>query len=342
MTVGVGDNLLVVRNLTIHYPLARSSLLGLGGSLQAVDRVSFDIRRGETFGLVGESGCGKSSLGRGVLRLQEPTSGELIFDGSDLMSLSKGELRLRRRRMQMIFQDSYASLNPYMRVAEIVAEPMHVFGIGTRRGRLDRVRELIAAVGLEPSLGSRYPHELSGGQRQRVNIARALALEPSFIVCDEPVSALDVTVQAQIIDLLLDLQSRFGLTYLFISHDLSVVRELCHRIAIMYLGQLCEIGDGDAIYATALHPYTRALLSAVPIPDPLVEARRESERVVLEGEPPNAFDPPAGCRFSGRCPMAAEVCRRYEIECAVTAPILAEGEPRHRVACHLHAASRPQ
>ncbi len=341
MIESLDQPLVSVRDLTIHYPLRSGALFGRGAMLHAVDGVSFDIGRGETVGLVGESGCGKSSIGRGVLRLQEPTGGAVLFDGSDLLRLPKDEVRVRRRRMQMVFQDSYASLNPYMRVAEIIAEPLDIFGIGTRRERRDKAFALLDAVGLDRATGARYPHEFSGGQRQRINIARALVLEPDFIICDEPVSSLDVTIQAQIIDLLANLRDRLGLTCLFISHDLAVVRELCHRVAIMYLGQVCEIGDCDALYAEPLHPYTRALLSAVPIPDPVEEERREGERMVLEGEPPNAVNPPVGCRFSGRCPMAAEVRRRYGIECAVTAPKLAQAVPRHSVACHLHASSRP-
>jgi oligopeptide/dipeptide ABC transporter ATP-binding protein len=244
--------------------------------------------------------------------------------------------------MQMVFQDSYASLNPYRTVAKIIAEPMEIFAVGTRSSRRQKVAELLEAVGLSGQAGGRYPHEFSGGQRQRINIARALALEPELIVCDEPVSSLDVSIQAQITDLLVGLQEQHGLTYIFISHDLAVIRDVCHRVAVMYLGKICEIAQSDDLYESPLHPYTKALLSAVPIPDPVAEARRDAERITLSGEVPSAARLPAGCRFAGRCPMAAVVKQDFGIDCAVIPPALAEVRQGHRVACHLFATSRPQ
>ena len=290
--------------------------------VRAVDGISFGIRRGETFGLVGESGCGKSTTGRSILRLIEPTSGEVRFDGRDLLSLPSNELRRLRREMQIIFQDPYSSLNPRMKVGETVEEPLVIHRVGSRADRADRVANLLRLVGLEPEHAARYPHEFSGGQRQRIGIARALALNPKFIVCDEPVSALDVSVQAQVVNLLQDLQEQLGLTYLFISHGLSVVEHISTRVGIMYLGKLVEVASSEEIFRNPLHPYTKALLSAIPIPDP--ELRRE--RLPLKGDIPTATEPPSGCRFRTRCPIA-------ESRCADEEPELIEVTPDHFVAC---------
>ncbi len=318
--------ILEVRNLVKDFPLGRGGLFGgLGWVIRAVDGVSFSIRRGETLGLVGESGCGKTTTGRCILQLERPTSGEVIFEGRDLTKLSPAELRPLRRKIQVIFQDPYSSLNPRMTVRQIIAEPLAVHGIvPDRQARTIRVRELLFRVGILPSLADRYPHELSGGQRQRVGVARALAMEPSLIICDEPVSALDVSIQAQIINLLEDLQAEYHLTYLFVAHDLSVVRHISDRVAVMYLGKIVEIADRQALYEDPLHPYTKALLSAVPIPDPAVEATRE--RVVLKGEVPSPLNPPSGCVFHPRCPIAVEECRGG-------VPELREIRPGHRAAC---------
>ncbi|MGA9769082.1 MAG: dipeptide ABC transporter ATP-binding protein [Blastocatellia bacterium] len=315
-------NLVEIKNLKKHFPTGEG-LFGAGNdTVKAVDDVSFTIRRGETFGLVGESGCGKSTTGRCVLRLIEPTSGEVRFDGRDLLSLDSKELRRLRREMQIIFQDPYSSLNPRMQVGEIIAEPLHIHGVGNRQMRRARVDELLGLVGLMSEHAARYPHEFSGGQRQRIGIARALALNPKFIVCDEPVSALDVSVQAQVVNLLQDLQERLGLTYLFISHGLSVVEHISTRVGIMYLGKLVEVAASEEIFHNPLHPYTKALLSAIPVPDP--DARRE--RVALTDEIPTAISPPSGCRFRTRCPMA-------EPRCAENEPQLVEVGPGHFVAC---------
>jgi len=318
----IASNLIEVKNLTKHFP-AGPGLLGAGGDVvRAVDGISFGIRRGETFGLVGESGCGKSTTGRSILRLIEPTSGEVRFDGRDLLSLPSNELRRLRREMQIIFQDPYSSLNPRMKVGETVEEPLVIHRVGSRADRADRVANLLRLVGLEPEHAARYPHEFSGGQRQRIGIARALALNPKFIVCDEPVSALDVSVQAQVVNLLQDLQEQLGLTYLFISHGLSVVEHISTRVGIMYLGKLVEVASSEEIFRNPLHPYTKALLSAIPIPDP--ELRRE--RLPLKGDIPTATEPPSGCRFRTRCPIA-------ESRCADEEPELIEVTPDHFVAC---------
>ncbi len=315
-------DLVEVRNLTKHFPVG-TGLLGVGrDSVKAVDGVSFSIRRGETFGLVGESGCGKSTTGRCILRLIEPTSGSVRFDGQDLLTLSSDGLRRLRRDIQIIFQDPYSSLNPRMTVGRIVEEPLVIHRIGDRRVRRNRVAELLGLVGLEPEHADRYPHEFSGGQRQRIGIARALALNPRFIVCDEPVSALDVSVQAQVVNLLQDLQQQLGLTYLFISHGLSVVEHISTRVGIMYLGKLVEVASSEEIFHNPLHPYTRALLSAIPIPDP--DLRRE--RLRLTGDIPTSIEPPSGCRFRTRCPIA-------EPRCADLEPQLVEVSPNHFVAC---------
>jgi oligopeptide transport system ATP-binding protein len=323
----VSDTLLEVRHLVKHFPAGGGVLARPHGVVRAVDDVSFAIRRGETLGLVGESGCGKTTTGRCILQLERPTSGEVLFEGVDLVPLGEPALRAIRRRVQVIFQDPYSSLNPRMTVGQILAEPLKVHGIvrGTA-AREARVHELLAQVGLLPQHARRYPHQLSGGQRQRVGIARALAMEPALIVCDEPVSALDVSIQAQIINLLEDLQSRLGLTFLFIAHDLSVVRHISGRVAVMYLGKIVEIADRRALYEAPLHPYTRALLSAVPIPDPELEARRA--RTVLRGEVPSPLNPPAGCVFHPRCPLAME-------RCPAEVPALREIKPGHWAACHV-------
>jgi oligopeptide transport system ATP-binding protein len=317
--------LLEVRNLVKHFQVGGGLFGGRPGTVKAVDGVSFTIQRGETLGLVGESGCGKTTTGRAILRLEVPTSGEVIFEGRDMGKLSDAELRATRRRMQVIFQDPYSSLNPRMTVGQIIAEPLAVHGIVPERAaRAERVHQLLRHAGLLPAMARRYPHELSGGLRQRVGIARALAMEPHLIICDEPVSALDVSIQAQIINLLEELQGEFGLTYLFVAHDLSVVRHISDRVAVMYLGKIVEITDRKSLYEDPQHPYTKALLSAVPIPDPVVEARRE--HVVLGGEVPSPLNPPGGCVFHPRCPIAVAECR-------TVIPELREVKPSHQAAC---------
>src|SRR5262245_60430719 len=319
--------LLEVRDLVKHFEVGAGFVGGHRGTVRAVDGVSSTLRRGETLGLVGESGCGKTTTGRCVLQLERPTSGSVVFEGRDLTTLEEGELRAVRRRMQVIFQDPYSSLNPRMTVGDIVEEPLAVHRIVTDgAARAARVRQLLSHVGLLAQHARRYPHQLSGGQRQRVGIARALAMEPSLITCDEPVSALDVSIQAQIINLLEDLQAEFGLTYLFIAHDLAVVRHISDRVAVMYLGKIVEVADRKALYDEPLHPYTRALLSAVPIPDPQVEVQRE--RTVLGGEVPSPLHPPSGCVFHPRCPIAIERCRGE-------VPELREVRPGQRAACIL-------
>ena len=320
--------LLQVRNLKKHYPVRRGWLRRQVGTVAAVDGLTFDIGEGETLGLVGESGCGKSTTGRALLQLVKPTAGEVRFQDDDLTTLSPRALRGVRRHMQMIFQDPYASLDPRMSVGGIVGEPLEVHGLGTRGDRRERVRELLALVGLGPELAERYPHQFSGGQRQRIGIARALATSPRFIVADEPISALDVSIQAQIVNLLNDLKQRLGLTYLFIAHDLAMVRHISDRVAVMYLGRVVELGAHDDVFRRPLHPYTQGLLAAIPIPDPDLEAQRP--RVVLEGDVPSPAHPPSGCRFHPRCPWATEVCRREDPE---TRDLGATGRP-HQVACH--------
>ncbi len=315
-----------VEGLKQHFPITRGILRRQVGAVKAVDGVSFEIYRGETLGMVGESGCGKSTTGRAILKLNRPTEGKVYLDDIDLENLKGKKLRAIRRRMQMIFQDPYASLNPRMTIGRIIGEPLQIFNLVSRKERKGRVQELMELVGLNPQFADRYPHEFSGGQRQRVGIARALALQPDFIVCDEPISALDVSIQAQVVNLLEELQQRFGLTYLFIAHDLAMVRHISDRVAVMYLGKIVELTDQAALYANPLHPYTQALLSAVPIPDPRVESQRQ--RTILEGSLPSPSDPPKGCNFCTRCPVAVEHC--HEVE-----PELREVSPGHQVACHL-------
>ena len=320
------DILVKVRNLKMYFPITQGIIIQRHiGDIKAVDGLTFDIYRGETLGLVGESGCGKSTTGRAILQLYRPTSGDVYFEEQDLVKTKGETLRRMRRRMQMIFQDPYASLNPRMTVGNIISEPLDVHNILSPKERRERVQELLKIVGLNPYFVNRYPHEFSGGQRQRIGVARALAVQPEFIVCDEPISALDVSIQAQIINLLEELQEQFKLTYLFIAHDLSVVRHISNRVAVMYLGQLVELSDRDAIYESPLHPYTQALLSAVPIPDPKVEERRK--RVILEGDVPSPANPPSGCHFRTRCAQATE-------QCALTVPEWHDVGGGHWVACH--------
>jgi oligopeptide transport system ATP-binding protein len=316
-----------VKELKKYFPITRGIIVQRQvGAIKAVDGISFDIYRGETLGLVGESGCGKSTTGRTVLQLYRPTEGEVYFEGEDLVEMKGEQLRRQRRKMQMIFQDPYASLNPRMTVGSIVGEPLEVHNVATGKERQDRVQELLRVVGLNPYFVNRYPHEFSGGQRQRIGVARALALNPSFIVCDEPISALDVSIQAQVVNMLEDLQTELGLTYLFIAHDLSMVRHISDRVAVMYLGKIVELTDRDMLYSNPQHPYTEALLSAVPIPDPDVEEERQ--RIILEGDVPSPANPPVGCNFSTRCPKVMQVCREVD-------PDFEEIAPGHWCACHL-------
>ena len=317
--------LLAVENLTKHFPVMRGVFRRQVGTVKAVDGLDFEIRERETLGLVGESGCGKSTAGRVILRLHSATAGRIVFRGTDITSLEGEALRRLRPRMQMIFQDPQDSLNPRMTVGSIVGEPLLEHGAAKGRALQNQVEELLDAVGLDPGFINRYPHEFSGGQRQRIGVARALALNPEFIVCDEPIAALDVSIQAQVVNLLEDLQERLGLTYLFISHDLGMIRHIADRVAVMYLGKIVELAPSDALYREPLHPYTRALLSAVPIHDPDLEARREP--VILSGEVPSPANPPPGCRFSTRCPMAAPECSERE-------PRWRELRLGHWVACH--------
>jgi oligopeptide/dipeptide ABC transporter ATP-binding protein len=330
-TAAHGDELLRVENLKVHFPINEGILFERQvGNVRAVDGVSFSIRRGETLGLVGESGCGKSTTGRAILRIYDPSEGRVLLDGTDLTTLNTGELNRMRRRMQMIFQDPYASLNPRMTAAGIVGEPLDIHGVGTRRERREQVRDLLATVGLNPEYGDRYPHEFSGGQRQRIGVARALALNPDLIIADEPISALDVSIQAQIINLLERLQGRFGLTYLFIAHDLSVVRHISDRIAVMYLGVIAELAPSEELNVAPLHPYTVALLSAIPVPNPRVEQRRR--RIILTGDVPSPANPPSGCRFHTRCWLRQRLGNPER--CVTEDPALRELRPAHHVACH--------
>jgi oligopeptide/dipeptide ABC transporter ATP-binding protein len=325
--------LVEVRDLKVHFPIRRGFLKRQVGAVRAVDGVSFDLKKGETLGLVGESGCGKSTTGLSMLRLLDVTAGRIMFDGKDLAHLDQRELRASRRHMQMVFQDPYSSLNPRMTVGSSIVEPLNVHKVGTPAERRDRVQELMRLVGLNPSFVNRYPHEFSGGQRQRIGLARALATNPALIVADEPISALDVSIQAQVVNLMADLRERLGLTYLMVSHDLSMVRYLSDRVAVMYLGRIVEIGERDPVFDGPRHPYTRALLSAIPMPDPKRE--RERRRIVLQGDVPNPANPPAGCRFHPRCPLATSLCREAEPELRdLAAPEASAAGSPHLVACH--------
>ena len=318
--------LVEVRNLKKYFPGTEVSIFQTGNDVKAVDGVSFDIYEQETLGLVGETGCGKTTVGRTMLHLYQPTAGNIIFDGVDLNDLGERELRFARSKMQMIFQDPYASLNPRMTVGSIVGAPLDVHTDQSRTEKRERVQELLDIVGLNPDFVNRYPHEFSGGQRQRIGIARALALNPDFVVCDEPISSLDVSIQAQVVNLLEDLQKKLGLTYLFIAHDLSMVRHISDRMAVMYLGKIVELADRDEIFLNSLHPYTQALMSAVPVPDP--DLAETKDRIILDGDIPNPSNPPLGCNFNTRCPVAIDICFKEE-------PEYREVENNHWVACHL-------
>jgi oligopeptide transport system ATP-binding protein len=321
-----GD-LLVIQNLVKYFPIMKGVIFQKQtGAVHAVDDVSFNIKKGETLGLVGESGCGKSTTGRTILQLYRPTSGHVYFQDIDLVQLKGQELRKMRRSMQMIFQDPYASLNPRMTVGEIVGEALYVHRLSKGKEIQEKVDALLERVGLDPAYANRYPHEFSGGQRQRIGVARALAVNPLLVVCDEPISALDVSIQAQVVNLLEDLQGEFGLTYLFIAHDLSMVRHISQRVAVMYLGTIVELTSRNEMYLNPLHPYTQALLSAVPVPDARVERKRQ--RIILKGEVPSPVNPPSGCRFRTRCPLAVQICTEQK-------PEFREVAPDHFVACHL-------
>ena len=321
------ETLLEVKNLKKYFD-ASSGLFGKNKKyVQAVDDVSFELKKGETLGLVGESGCGKSTTGRTIIKLYEPTEGQIIFKGQDISKLKKSEMLPFRKNMQMILQDPYASLNTRMTVGDIIAEPLEIHGMATKEEMKDKVQQLLHDVGLNPDHAARYPHEFSGGQRQRIGIARALAVEPDFIICDEPISALDVSIQAQVVNMLEDLQKNRGLTYLFIAHDLSMVKYISDRIGVMYLGKMVEMTFSDELYKNPLHPYTQALLSAIPIPDP--DIAKQSHRILLTGDVPSHIDPPSGCRFRTRCPKAMDICKEAE-------PQMKELAPGHFCACHLY------
>lgn len=318
--------LLKVENLKMYFPIHHGVFQRKVGDVKAVDDVTFNVFHGETLGLVGESGCGKTSTGRAIIRLYKPTSGRVLFDDLDLVTIGGEQLRKMRNKMQMIFQDPYASLNPRMSVLEIVSEPLTVHKVASGQKKRDKVADLLHIVGLNPDLMNRYPHEFSGGQRQRIGLARALALNPALIICDEPISALDVSIQAQVVNLFEDLQEEFGLTYIFIAHDLSMVQHISNRVAVMYLGKIVEVASRDTLYSNPLHPYTQALLSAVPIPDPVIE--KERQRILLKGELPSPINPPKGCNFNTRCPVAEDICFEFE-------PDFVEIEDGHYCACHL-------
>ena len=326
MTAQQDEVILRVENLKKYFPIRRGVFQRHVGDVKAVDGVSFNVFRGETLGLVGESGCGKTTTGRTIIRLYEPTDGHVFFEDADLAAVRGGQLRHMRRKMQMIFQDPYASLSPRMSVLGIVGEPLEVHRVASGKEKKDRVAELLELVGLDPVFMNRYPHEFSGGQRQRIGLARSLALNPDLIICDEPISALDVSIQAQVVNLLEELQAKLGLTYIFIAHDLSMVRHISSRVAVMYLGKIVELTDRETLYRDPLHPYTQALLSAVPIPDPFVEEKRQ--RIILEGDLPSPANPPKGCNFNTRCPVAIDVCFEED-------PEFIEVAPRHSCACHL-------
>ncbi|WP_285850897.1 MULTISPECIES: ABC transporter ATP-binding protein [Bacillaceae] len=319
------ENLLEIKNLKTYYPVKGGFLKRTIGNVKAVDNISFEIKKGETLGLVGESGCGKSTAGRTILRLLKPTEGQILFNGKDITKVSGKSLREIRKDMQMVFQDPYASLNPMQMVGDIIAEPIYNFSKKSKDVLKQEVMDLLNKVGLSPDAYYKYAHEFSGGQRQRIGIARALALKPKLIIADEPVSALDVSVQSQVLNLLKDLQEEFNLTFLFIAHDLSVVKHMSDRIGVMYLGNMVEVADKEDLYAVPLHPYTQALISAIPSPDPRVK----KERIILKGDVPSPINPPTGCRFHPRCPMAMEQCSKI-------LPVLKEVKPSHRVACHLY------
>ena len=325
-----GANLVEVENLKVYFPIRAGMLQRTIGSVKAVDDISFEVRKGETLGLVGESGCGKSTTGRAVIRLRDVTEGTVRFDGVDLAKIDKNKLRLLRRRMQIIFQDPYSSLDPRMTVGSIISEPIETHKLKKGKAKSDRVAELLEMVGLDPRYVNRYPHEFSGGQRQRIGVARSLAVEPDFIVCDEPISALDVSIQAQVLNLLTELKDRLNLTYLFIAHDLSVVKHVSDRVAVMYLGKIVELAPPEALYLGPAHPYTRALLSAVPVPDPVSERRRK--RVILKGDVPSPVNPPSGCRFHTRCWLYERLGKPEN--CRTDDPPLRVLEGDHRAACH--------
>ncbi|HLI05245.1 MAG TPA: dipeptide ABC transporter ATP-binding protein [Ktedonobacteraceae bacterium] len=326
-TVVASKTMLDVRDLKMHFPLTQGVVIQRTvGHVRAVDGISFSIERGQTMGLVGESGSGKTTIGRTIVRLYKPTAGEMLFEGQDLAKLEGEALRQMRRRVQMIFQDPFASLNPRYTIGSLVAEPMHIYHIASGKEIRERTEELLQVVGLRPEYIDRYPHEFSGGQRQRIAVARALAINPEFVIADEPVSALDVSIRAQVLNLLQRLQRQFNLTYLFVSHDLSVVRHVADRIAVMYLGKIVELADQAELYASPKHPYTKALLSAVPIPDPKIEKRRK--RIILSGDLPSPINIPKGCRFHTRCPMAQQICREIE------PPFERKEGNNHYAACH--------
>ncbi|MBF7084017.1 dipeptide ABC transporter ATP-binding protein [Desulfallas sp. Bu1-1] len=321
-----GEVLVDVRNLKKYFNMSMGFVKRQRPVLKAVDDVSFSIARGETLGLVGESGCGKTTLGRTLLRLYEPTAGKVFYRGQNIFAYNRGEMQRIRRKMQIIFQDPYASLNPRMTVSDIIGEPLDIHGLVRGDDRKERIHELLRLVGLNPEHAARFPHEFSGGQRQRIGIARALAVEPEFIICDEPISALDVSIQAQIVNMLEELQDNLGLTYLFIAHDLAMVKHISDRVAVMYMGKIVELSESRELYRHPLHPYSQALLSAVPVPDPQVAKGRQ--RIILEGDAPSPIDPPGGCRFRARCPRAKAVCQEQE-------PTLRNMGGGHQVACHL-------